>query len=454
MANSRAVLLVDDGELDDIQQILESLGIDFERFRGGAVPSDLAPPTDLLVSTPRCIDAIRIFADDFAADPPTRIVVVNEDSGSLRAELREIGFDYLARRPVHPEALRLLVAHCVYRGEERRAEPRVPVGFEISFRSGVLSRRATLADLSTRGCRLLSPYPLDAGKRVCVTLPEAVGATEALVIEGTILRNHFDEQLGLDGLYAAAVQFEDISPEIRNELVWILEDKVSGPPTLPSDARVRDAHSGVAANRAHPGATRRLASEPGRHRRRAFRETVAASCPPDPRSEDSCVAATGLPNEGTSTEDLFSAQLTIDVDVRMAAQHADTIADRVSIERRSTGRRPYGAKVPAFGTRVLRILIGRDLSPGGMRIEYNPSLELGDRLHLAIYGLPSDDPLIVWGTLTRDDCELGMGIEFDDVHPIVTEQLEKTIGSLPSVESLRDDASAATRTVLTEILDR
>ncbi len=451
MTNSRAVLLVDDGELDDVQQILESLGIDFDRFKGSSVPHGVTPPTDLLVSTPRRIGDVEICTDDLDADPPTRIVVVNEDSNSLRAQLRQIGFDYLVRRPVHHEALRLLIAHCVYRGDERRAEPRIPVGFEISFRTGVLSRRATLADLSTRGCRLLSPYPIAAGARICVTLPEALGATEALAVEGTILRNHFDEQLGFEGLYAAAVEFEDMSPEIRNELEWILEDKIAGPPTLPSKKRVEDANGGDGHHPTRPDAPERKAADP--RRRRAFLEKVRPDCPPDPRSENSSTLTRGSLDRATA--DFSRAQMTLDVDIKMAPQPVDTTADQATpAERRSTDRRSYSAMVPAFGTRALRVLVGRDLSVGGMRIEYNSSLELGDRLHLAIYGSPGDEPILVWGTLNRDDRERGMGIEFDEIHPIAAEQLEKMVGSLPSVESLHDDEIAAMGTVLTEILDR
>jgi hypothetical protein len=451
VTNSHAALLIDDGELDDVQQILESLGADFDRLKGGSVSEVVASPTDLLVSTPRRIKDVDTCTNSGDAEPPLRIVIVNEDSNSLRAQLREVGFDYLVRRPVHREALRLLVAHCLYRGEERRVEPRVPLGFEISFRTGVASRRATLADLSTRGCRLLSPYPLAAGERISVTLPDALGATEAIAVEGLILRNHFDDQLGFDGLYAAAVKFDNLSPETRNELEWILEDKIAGPPTLPSGTRVpvvddtRDRHQRPA------NASATNVSEPRKRRRRAILEKVAPDCPLDPRSEGSPKQPSGS-IEGSA---LSSAQLTLDVDVKMASQPDFVSADpEPPSERRSTDRRPYTASVPAFGSRALRVLVGRDLSVGGMRIEYNPSLELGDRLHLAIYGSPGEEPFLVWGTLNRDDRERGMGIEFDEVHSVVAEQLEKILGSLPSVESLHDDEIAAMGTVLTEILER
>jgi hypothetical protein len=122
-------------------------------------------------------------------------------------------------------------------------------------------------------------------------------------------------------------------------------------------------------------------------------------------------------------------------------------------ERRTTPRHPFGAKVPAFGNRALRVLVGRDLGMGGMRIESHPDLEVGDRLNLAIYGAAGEEPFLVWGTVARSEGTNGMGLVFDPVHAIIAEKLEKLVASLPAVESLHDDETAAMGTVLTEILN-
>ena len=111
------------------------------------------------------------------------------------------------------------------------------------------------------------------------------------------------------------------------------------------------------------------------------------------------------------------------------------------------------AKVPAFGTRALRVLVGRDLSVGGMQIESNPDLEVGDRLHLAIYGDASEEPFLVWGTILRSDGRGGTAVVFDPVHPSIAKQLEALIASLPAVESLHDDEATAMGTILTEIIN-
>jgi hypothetical protein len=122
-------------------------------------------------------------------------------------------------------------------------------------------------------------------------------------------------------------------------------------------------------------------------------------------------------------------------------------------DRRAAPRHPYTVKVPAFGTRALRVLVGRDLSVGGMRIESNPSLEVGDRLHLAIYADASEEPFLVWGTILRSDGRGGTAVVFDPVHPSIAKRLEALVASLPAVESLHDDEAAAMGTVLTEIIN-
>jgi hypothetical protein len=86
---------------------------------------------------------------------------------------------------VHPEALRLLLLRGLYRGDERRREPRVAVGFEVTYRAGLRSRRAVLADLSMRGCRLISEDPISEGRRIRVNIPAVESAT---AIDGRVLR--------------------------------------------------------------------------------------------------------------------------------------------------------------------------------------------------------------------------------------------------------------------------
>ena len=477
MANIPEVLILDDGELDDVQRILEELEVEFGRVQGGAIAPNTPHPRSLLMATPRRISAVSaIDAASGDEDPPIRVVVVDQDSKTLRDQLRQVGFDYLVRRPVHPEALRLLIMHSLYRGDEKRREPRVAVGLEISFQTGEIPRRATLVDLSTGGCRLISSFELEAGKQVLVTLPETLGTTEPITLDGRILRSSYDKRIGEEGMHSASVQFENLSRDIRKELEWVIEDKVGGPPTLNTtlQSAQNDAGGAPSTSSEKPTYTVKRA-EQRRPLQRTLLEKESPALKADPRSEGAAPPATSNPASDAAVEpkpDPFS----LPVDVKMvrtespAPAPVEENAKQVPIEeieqagkppessispddRRSTPRHPYSAKVPAFGTRALRVLVGRDISVGGMQIESNPDLEVGDRLHLAIYGDASEEPFLVWGTILRSDGKGGTAVAFDPVHPTIAKKLEALVASLPSFESLHDDEATAMGTVLTEIIN-
>ncbi len=470
MANNPSVLILDDGELDDVQKILEDLQVDFGRVRGGAIAPNTPHPRALLMATPRRISAVSKIGDVPAGeDPPVRVVVVDQDSKTLRDQLRQVGFDYLVRRPVHPEALRLLVMHSLYRGEEKRGEPRVAVGLEISFQTGEIPRRATLIDLSTGGCRLISSFEFETGKRILVTLSESVGTTEPITIEGKILRSSYDKRIGAQGMYSASVKFENLSNELRHELEWVIEDKVGGPPALTPAAGTSGTNK--AAPKANPTYTVKRPGE-SRQKRKTLLEKDSEVVRRDPRSEGAAPRAT-RPSSAAASAESVKGPLSISVDVKMArsesparevvkteatraassAAQSEPDAQATSDDRRTSSRHPYAAKVPAFGTRALRVLVGRDLSVGGMRVESNPDLEVGDRLHLAIYGAASEEPFLVWGTIARSDGRGGTAVVFDPVHATIAKQLEALVASLPGFESLRDDEASAMGTVLTEIIN-
>ncbi len=487
-AKRLSVLLLDDGELDDIQEMLEPLGVEFGRVRGGAIVPDSAPPRRLLVSTPRRIQAVRDFREDLdGEEPPIRIVVVQGDSLTLRSKLREVGFDYIVRRPVHPEALRLLLLHCLYRGEERRREPRVSVGSEISFRSGLLHRRATLADLSIGGCRLLSSYGLQSNKRVRLYFPESVGgAAQALTVTGRVLR------MACEGdHYVAAVQFEGLQSEQRQELEWIIEAHGRGPASLdevpeeredprvdPLGPSLREVNRSQRADpRSEPAAELAPAENPAAEPPAAFQEPL-----PEPAAEREPIDVPEIPDavdegfELGSPTDMQSVDLEIDLRLGGATDpDAETQPDlaggdldpdaetmgagappaAADSDRRTRKRVSFERKVPAFGKRALRVLVGRDLSVEGMRVERFPGLELGDRLHLAIYGSHQDEePFLIWATVERDDGENGIALTFDALPGDVAQRLESLVTDLPAVESLHDDECRAMGTVVSEILER
>ena len=464
MGESPRVLLLDDGELDDVQRLIEQMGVQFARVRGGAILQDTPPPKTLLVATPRRMRAVR--EDDGSGQcAPVRVVVADQDSPALREQLRKIGFDYLVRRPVHPEALRLLLLHCVYTGEERRGQPRVPVGFEVFFRSGIRRRRAVLTDLSVGGCRLLTPHALAPGKTIKLMLPEELGATEPIALRGRVARSSFDEKLGAKGLHRSAVVFKEVPRETRQELEWIVEARARGPATLPhpgrdaeaADDAAKETPRGRTATRSDD-ARREPPVHVGTPRKRPRSTSPLSDRPParpqDPRVEPPAVPATPDPPPTVAPPRPPEAE---PVGKAPHATPAHAVTDGPGdwgdpFDRRRHRRGFYERKVPAFGDRALRVLVGRDLSARGMRVE-SDDLEIGDRIHVAIYGGSGDEPMLLWATAARNDRDGGIVLLFDEPEADIAHALEKLVAKLPAVEPLRDGEAKAMGTVIGEIVE-
>src|SRR5690606_35099348 len=217
------VVLVDDGELDDVRGLLDELGLAFAHLRGGAIPKRIEPPRDPFLATLRRAALARRWPQSpDGCLRPVRIAFVDEDSPAARTALRKLGFAYLVRRPVHPVALRLLILRALYQGEERRSEVRVPVGVDVTLRTGLRRRDALLADLSRNGCRLVTDRALPAGARLTLHPPAALVGDGDPALGGRILRCERDARALADGGYQVAVRFESLRPAARQRLARLL----------------------------------------------------------------------------------------------------------------------------------------------------------------------------------------------------------------------------------------
>jgi hypothetical protein len=254
-----------------------------------------------------------------------------------------------------------------------------------------------------------------------------------------VIRKIFDERAGTEGLYSIAVLFEKVSNEARKELEWIIEDRSKGPPRL--NEREERGDEGWNAIE-----------------ERGIREIPARNLRSDPRFEPDefhlpeLESGTRSMRSDEEEKPLESAEIEKRPATALSEHRVTETAPGSPRDRRRGRRAAFAAKVPAFGSRALRVLVGRDISAHGMRVEASPDLAIGDRLHLAIYGDPGEEPFLVWATVARDDGEKGVAITFDDLHPVVATQLEKLVAALPAVESLHDDEAEAMGTVISEIL--
>jgi hypothetical protein len=393
--SSPSVLLQHDGELSDIRRLLEGLGAGFIERLGPCEPRERTAGWDVIIASPR---RILHFRPPAVGPKPTLISVLEGESRTLRSHLRRMRVDLIVCRPVHPAALRLLILHALYRGPERRRRERVTVGVDVRFRSGWLRQPATLTDLSLRGCRLLSRAPVVRGRPIKVFVPALAPLKKPLKLRGSVVRS--GPAASLDpGIQVMAVRFGDLPARVAAQLQAVL-----------------DAHRGGPA--------------------------VARGLDDDSSTDsDRCPART--PN--AAEPDHVPAQVGRDCSEEMPA----TLDTEVGpAERRERHRRAYDKRVVALGDEATRVLLGRDISAGGMRVDPNPSLDVGDRLQLALHAGSRSEPMVVHAEVLRDDGDDGLVLRFEGDED---QDLDELIAHLPVSDGGGDENAGM---LVSEIVER
>ncbi len=477
MPNRPAVVLIDDGELDDLLGTLRELGADPLRVPGVEVDSEWLWPSRLLVASARRGLALGPFTSRDKRGCTT-IAVAEDDSRTVQALARRMGFDYLVRRPVHPEALRLLLLRSLYGDRERRLEPRFPIGYTVTWRAGLRTHKATVAEISTGGCRLLSAHRLGPGSRLSVRIPRALAGGLGFRLSGRAVR--CERRATTEGAsWLLGVAFEDLSERARRRLDDLLDRYAIGPPRLPnvrapSGARAApppraQADDLVEVTRPEPEPAREIAVESAPELAAMDRPTLAEPVdlaeatqsdpaelpdfaevesptlvvPPDlPEVEEPTVADAEdtVPDMEPLLPGDFPAQANA-ADGDHAGKPEDSpVLDRAAQSERRRPRAVFSQEVVALDDRadsVLHVLVGRDLSAGGIRVDPHPMLAVGDQLRLAIYDASAKEPFVVQASVERDDDGAGLGLRFLGVEPEVLAQIEAVVDSLPAVEALR-----------------
>jgi hypothetical protein len=90
---------------------------------------------------------------------------------------------------------------------------------------------------------------------------------------------------------------------------------------------------------------------------------------------------------------------------------------------------------------VEHVLVGRDLSVGGLRVDAHPGLAVGRRLRLAIYDAASLAPLVVDAWVVRDDGPRGVVMRFAGVIGDTLRRLRQLVAQLPALEELSAGSS-------------
>ena len=408
MQDIPAVMLLDDGELSTVAQLLDRSQISYHRPRGAAIGDEIGPPLSLLISTPRHAGKVRLGSPHGAGPGrPVRIIAVDEDSPSLRRMLRNMGFHLLVRLPVHDEVWRLLIQRALYQGDERRRDTRLPMGSQISVASLAAQRATTrnerdsiLVDISNRGCHIICDEAFETGTRVTFTLDAATTGYQALELSGKVLRTSPWQGDG-SAKYGCAVVFDpDLDDSKRLTLARMINSRISGPLSLAPKASA---------------------------------ELRLPTCD-----------SSALP--GLELDDETDPAVSTDCEVQL------TLISASSDERRKIRRGDYLQRIEAQSSAVNSILMGRDLSASGMRVERFAGVEIGAHLSLAIHGPSDSGPIQVDAEIIRDDGDRGIALHFCNLSKQSSKLLEKFVACLPAVESLEDGEALGMGTVITEAI--
>ena len=378
---SPSALVIHDGELDDVCALLDHLGTAFSERRGASTQEDEAQAWEVVISTPR---RVLEFDPGVSGVQPRRIAVMEKESRTLRSMLHRAGVDLLVRRPVHPEALRLLVLYALYRGPEKRRSLRVTIGAQVRFRTGIRRRTAVLAELSATGCRLLSTDTAEQGSRIQLQIPPEIARGRGLNLAGNVVRCSASN---LPGVHAMAVSWGKQRGRTGERLHEMVASYSEGPAAL--DAGSDESRLGFA--------------------------------PPQ-------------------------------APVEPAAKTPTALDAPASTERRTSDRHEYSKHMIALGVEAARVLLGRDLSLGGMRVEPHEDVSQGDELSIALHVRAREKPLVLAARVARDEGENGLVLQWNDLSPDARDYLSRMVDFLPVIAT-REGSDEGTGVILSEILD-
>lgn len=410
---SLTTLLAHDGELADVRALFEELGLDFVERCGESPVADQEAHWDLVVATPGRMIEVPGGERRFE---PIRIAILDERNAGLLWKLQTRGIELIVRRPVHPAALRLLILHSIYRGPERRGRIRVSVGAPIRVRLGWRRRSVVLADLSCHGCRLLSRQGVPSRKKITLQLPATLSGAKVLSLRGRVVRSEPSRE-GKETLHSLAVEFESLSRAVSDQL---------------ADAIARFS-VGPAVYRAEDGDPLPLPRAP-----RANAPTLDLSVP-EMQAEP----------EDPSRSEIRSAPQALPLpEIRPEPEELEKEAD----ERRRDPRRAYTRRLVALEEEATRVLIGRDISPGGMRVDPNPMLHVGKELQIAVHLRARAEPAILTARVERDDGDRGHVLCFVGLSRQERDDLQQMMRVLPILSS-GGEADQGDGVVVSQILE-
>lgn len=378
-----SVLVIDDGELGRLEQVLAELGADHVRLVGDAIPSEVTAPRHLLISSGRrAMIMPRVVASSDEAPAPVWVCIYDTDFPPLRERLRELGVHFLIHGQVEADSVRLFLLQLLHQGEEKRQRRRIPIDCDVELEVCSDQRTVRLVEISGDTCRFTTDRDIPGGEAVTLRLPTSLTGGESHDLTAHRIRAWEHQPAGNSHDLSIVVRFDDLTPRARTQL----------------DALVV---GGQAGTRVTP-----LADEP------AASDGGAAS-----------------PCDAGATEGL--------VEPAVVRWNPDEDEDR-----RGFPRHPYERRVEALRWSEgegPRVALAKDLSLSGIRVVASSRMKLGVRVALALYGGPREEPIVVDAEVVRvSGAESSLRfLEYDEV---VRAQIEKLVCARPIFESLQAES--------------
>jgi hypothetical protein len=261
----------------------------------------------------------------------------------------------------------------------------------VRYRAGLRRRSGIIADLSVSGCRLLSTRPIEHGRNLNLSIPAGMGGHKGFRVTGTVIRTGESE---FPGVSASAIAFRALSPKVLDRLRSAVAAHTTGPAVLPEG------------------------EAPG-----AFATLATATPAPEAQSPDATRARPAAKPQPAEKR-----------------------------ERRTSPRRRYDERVIALGVEAARVLIGCDISLGGMRVDRHPDVSVGDELQIALHVRAREAPLVVQARVTRDAGEQGLVLQFHDLSESSRSYLRRMVSFLP-ILAVREQGEEGAGIVVSEILE-
>jgi hypothetical protein len=401
-----AVLLIHAGELVDVRALLDGLGLGFAEVTPAAALVEDYQRAAIVVSGPQYLLDRLDAGDD---EGPVRIAILEGEARTLRAMLSRGGVEWMVRRPFHRAALRGLLLHCIYRGPEKRGARRVSVGAAVHFQTGWRKRGALLAEISERDCRLLADRKVPVGTSIKLRLPTELAGRRPLVLPGRVVRSVVACEGG--GSREVCVVFESPGATEALRLKQLIARHQQGPAVL--------------AGKAARHADRQRSSDPS----------------PEVHLVHSVIRF--------DPDDLADADVPGSTQAQAQARDSENgdDAQAVGAERRRDLRHEFRRRVIALGEEATRVLVGRDISRRGMRVDSSQALAVGETFQIAIHVPGHETPLVLDVEVDRDDGERGVLVCFRELSSTASAYLDEMLGGLAGLSEADGGA-----TVVSEII--